>query len=117
MNTREPMNNIKKIYYIRNENEHFRYFRGEHSLLACFMNYLGNVSKAQGKFNSVEGCFRLALSMYEVIYGNDHPDIAGVLYNLGNLLAEQYFKKALDIQIILLGANYVYNIFKLSSTK
>jgi tetratricopeptide (TPR) repeat protein len=82
--------------------------------VAQALTLLAQAYVAQQKFVEAEPAYLRALTIFQSVRGEEHPDVAAVLNNLGVLhkkhgqytVAEPYFTRALAIKEKLLGADH-----------
>lgn len=82
--------------------------------LARTLNSIANVYKRQGDCHLAMTCFNAALRGMKFCYGENHPNVAGVLGNIGNLLkdckeyekAKEIYREVLKIESLRLGFSH-----------
>lgn len=85
---------------------------GVHPRRALLHRYRGNVLYRQGKYAAAQAEYEQSVALAESIFGEDHPDVAASIGNLGETLrvqgklgpAEQAFRRSLAIFERVLGS-------------
>jgi Tfp pilus assembly protein PilF len=92
---------------------------------AWLLNELGRyLSNARAQFNDAKRMYERALVIDELIYGQDHPETAASLNNLGMILnelgklqeAKDYFERALALNVASYGPNHPKTAISLNNT-